>query len=161
LILLGTNDPYWPLDALSLYWSGLPEEKRVLYLPNQAHDLRDVNRLIGSLAALVRYSHQGKPLPAVSEVFRQQNGRLELQVHADQVPKRVLAWSATSPSRDFRNAHWRSQGCRRSGSGYECEEHTVGDACTAMYAEVVFQDRGEPSFSLSTTVHISASGATR
>jgi PhoPQ-activated pathogenicity-related protein len=161
LILLGTNDPYWPLDALNVYWSGLPEEKRVLYLPNQAHGLRDVDRLIGSLAALVRYSQHGKPLPAISEVFTQQNGRLELAVRADQVPKRVLAWSATSPSRDFRDAHWRSHGCRRSGRGYECEEHTVDDAYTALYAEAVFEDRGEQSFSLSTTVHISTSDVSR
>ena len=25
MILLGTNDRYWPLDALSLYWRGLEE----------------------------------------------------------------------------------------------------------------------------------------
>src|SRR5439155_21728723 len=30
LILLATNDPYWPLDALNVYWNGLPEPKRVL-----------------------------------------------------------------------------------------------------------------------------------
>ena len=35
LILLGTNDRYWPLDALKLYWDELPEPKRVLYVPNQ------------------------------------------------------------------------------------------------------------------------------
>jgi PhoPQ-activated pathogenicity-related protein len=156
LILLGTNDPYWPLDALNVYWSGLPEEKRVLYLPNQTHDLRDIDRLIGSVAALVRYSAQGKSLPEMSGVFTQQTGRLELAVRTDQTPKRVLAWSATSPSRDFRHARWSSHGCRRHSSrDYHCEEHTASDVYTALYAEAVFRDPGEPSFSLSTTVHIS------
>ena len=161
LILLGTNDPYWPLDALNAYWGGLPEEKRVLYLPNQTHDLRDVDRLIGSVAALVHYSERGKPLPELSEVFTQQNGRLKLAVSTDQTPKRVLAWSASSPSRDFRHAHWASHRCRRSGRSYECEEQIGGDAYTALYAEAVFQNRGEKAFSLSTTVHISAPDATR
>jgi PhoPQ-activated pathogenicity-related protein len=155
LILLGTNDPYWPLDALNIYWGGLPEQKRVLYLPNQTHDLRDIDRLIGGLAALNRYSTQGRALPELSGVFAQQNGRLTLTVHSDQRPKRVLAWSATSATRDFRQAHWRSHPCKRSGSDYECDTETGGDKRTALYAEAVYQDHGEPSFSLSTTVHIS------
>ena len=155
LILLGTNDPYWPLDALNVYWSALPEQKRVLYLPNQTHDLRDVDRLIGSLAALHRYSARGKPLPQVSATLTQQNGRLELAVHTDARPERVLAWSARSATRDFRHARWSSQECRRSGDAYECEGPMAGDAPTALYAEAVFHDRGEPRFSLSTTVYIS------
>ena len=155
LILLGTNDPYWPLDALNVYWSGLPGEKRVLYLPNQTHDLRDVDRLIGNLAALNRYSAHGKPLPEISAALTQQNGRLELAVRTDARPGRVLAWSATSASRDFRHAQWKSQECRRSGDAYQCERRTAGDAYTALYAEAVFHDRGEQTFSLSTTVYIS------
>jgi PhoPQ-activated pathogenicity-related protein len=155
LILLGTNDPYWPLDALNVYWGGLPEEKRVLYLPNQTHDLRDVERLIGSLVALNRYAAQGKPLPEVSAVFTQQSGRLELAVRTDRTPQRMLAWSATSPTRDFRKARWRSHGCSGSGGSYECGERTRSDTYTALYAEAVFQDPDSPAFSLSTTVSIS------
>ena len=154
LILLGTNDPYWPLEALNLYWSGLPQEKRVLYLPNQTHDLRDIDRLIGSVAALHRYSEQGKLLPEVSAVFAQRNDRLELSVHADRAPKRVRAWSARSASRDFHQAHWSSHDCRRAATDYECQVRSSGDY-TAIYAEAVFEDRSEPSFSLSTTVYIS------
>jgi len=158
LILLGTNDPYWPLKALNVYWNGLPEEKRVLYLPNQTHNLRDVDRLIGSIAALHRYSERGTPLPAVSEAFTGQSERLELRVRSDRTPERVLAWSAHSPTRDFRQAHWSAHDCRRSGDGYLCESRTSADAYTALYAEALFQDRNEPRFSLSTTVHISGHG---
>jgi PhoPQ-activated pathogenicity-related protein len=159
LIFLGTNDAYWPLDALNVYWSGLPEEKRVLYLPNQPHDLRDVDRLIGALAALNRYSAQNKPLPDVSATFTQQSGRLELAVRTDRTPQHVLAWSATSASRDFHKARWSSHVCSGSGVSYECEERTRGDAYTALYAEAVFQDPDAPAFSLSTQVSISAPAA--
>src|SRR5690606_18387411 len=38
LIVLGTNDEYFPPDSLNLYWEGLPAPKHVLYLPNQGHD---------------------------------------------------------------------------------------------------------------------------
>jgi PhoPQ-activated pathogenicity-related protein len=158
LVLLGTNDPYWPLEALNAYWSGLPEEKRVLYLPNQTHNLRDVDRLIGSIAALHRYSERGTPLPALSEAFAQRKDRLELTVRSDRTPERILGWSASSPTRDFRQAHWSAHDCRRSGDSYLCESRASADAYTAVYAEAVFQDRNEPRFSLSTTVHISGHG---
>jgi PhoPQ-activated pathogenicity-related protein len=155
LILLGTNDPYWPLDALNLYWSGLQGEKRVLYLPNQTHDLRDVDRIIGSVAALNRYTELGRPLPKVTGTFTEQNDRLQLSVLTDKTPERVLAWSASSATRDFRQARWRSHACRRSAAGYECEADTPSDRYTALYAEVQFREPGEHRFSLSTTVHIS------
>jgi PhoPQ-activated pathogenicity-related protein len=64
LILLGTNDKYWPLDALKVYWDELSEPKRVLYVPNQGHGVRDFARLVGGLSALHRYSSHGEGLPA-------------------------------------------------------------------------------------------------
>ena len=39
LIILGTNDPYWTLNALDLYWHGLTGIKHVLYVPNAGHSL--------------------------------------------------------------------------------------------------------------------------
>src|SRR5204862_7057055 len=77
LILLATDAPYWPLDALNVYWNGLPEPKRVLYLPNQTHGLRDVDRLIGRLAALNRCAEEGKAMLEVTGAFTRRNGRLE------------------------------------------------------------------------------------
>ncbi len=152
LILLGTNDPYWPVDALNVYWNGLPEEKRVLYLPNQTHDLRDLERLIASLSALHRYSAHGVPLPRVSWTFARQSQWLDLTVSTDRKPRRVLAWSASSPTRDFRKARWTSHSCERSSERYLCRERILRDRYTALYAEAAFTDRGEPAFSLSTTV---------
>ena len=113
-----------------------------------------MDRLIGSLVALNRYSAQSKPLPQLSAVFTQQSGRLELAVRTDRTPQRVLAWSATSMTRDFHKARWRSHGCSGTGSSYECGERARSDAYTALYAEAVFQDPDSPPFSLSTTVTI-------
>ena len=53
LIINGTNDKYWPLDALNLYWSELQGEKYILYVPNQGHDIKDYDRVIGSLVAFI------------------------------------------------------------------------------------------------------------
>ncbi len=154
LIVLGTNDRYWPLDALSLYWQGLPEPKRVLYLPNQGHGLRDVDRLVGALSAVHRYSAAGAALPALSWTFNASAGKLQLTVQPGRAPLRTVAWSASSPTRDFREAHWVAHDCKRSRSGLMCTEPTQPPRYTALYSEVTFRDRGEHDFSLSTAVCI-------
>jgi len=158
LILLGTNDPYWPVDALRIYWGGLPSEKRVLYLPNQTHHLGDADRLVGSLAALFRYSMRGRALPNVLGTFVERPGALELSVRTDRAPDRLLAWSAASPTRDFHLAHWSPHPCERRGDTYLCRQPLDGDGFTALYAEAAFRDRREPPFSLSTLVCVARNG---
>jgi PhoPQ-activated pathogenicity-related protein len=155
LILLGTNDAYWPLDALHVYWNDLPDPKRVLYLPNQGHSLRDKDRLIGTLSAFHRYSARGENLPNVGWKFAQQPGRIDLTVEPGRKPRSVVSWTATSPTRDFRTARWSDHRCKRShGDEFLCTEPLAGTGYTAIYSEVTFRDRGEDDFALSTGVCI-------
>jgi PhoPQ-activated pathogenicity-related protein len=155
LIVLGTNDRYWPLDALKLYWNDLREPKRVLYVPNQGHALKDIDRVVGGLSALFRYSARGQPMPELSWSWSTPKAdRLELAVQPDRRPRRLLAWRANSPTRDFREARWSQQRCERSKSGFRCAQPLAADHYSALYAEATFKDRGEASFSLSTAVCI-------
>jgi PhoPQ-activated pathogenicity-related protein len=154
LILLGTNDRYWPLDALSAYWQALPEPKRVLYVPNQGHGMRDLQRVIGALSALHRYTARGEQLPSLSWTFTSSPRKLDLQVHPARRPARVVVWSATSPTRDFRDASWSSHPCRASKEGFSCTLPVSSQRLTAGYAELTFKERGEQDFSLSTAVCI-------
>jgi PhoPQ-activated pathogenicity-related protein len=152
LILLSTNDRYWPLDALRLYWRELPSPKHVLYVPNQGHGLRDMNRVVGGLSAVHRYAAEGKLLPAISWSFDAQPKRLFIRLTAERAPKRVLVWMATSPTRDFREARWRSKLCKRQRESYICSTGRAKSEYTAAFAETSFQDPGAPVFSTSTTV---------
>jgi PhoPQ-activated pathogenicity-related protein len=155
LIVLGTNDRYWPLDALKLYWNDLREPKRVLYVANQGHGLKDVDRVIGGLSALFRYSARGQPMPELHWSWSESStGRLELRVQPDRQPRRLLAWRASSPTRDFREARWSRQHCERSKDGFRCAAPLTTDRYCALYAEATFKDRGEPVFFLSTAVCI-------
>ena len=154
LILLGTNDRYWPLDALRLYWDGLPEPKRVLYVPNQGHGVRDLARLIGGLSALHRYSLHGEQLPALSWTYAAQVDRLGVDVQTNRVPRRVLAWTAKSATRDFREARWTSHPCKRTDGKFACSVTRPSEGFVAMYAELWFKDPGYPKFPLATVVCI-------
>ena len=154
LIMLGTNDRYWPLDALKLYWDGLPEPKRVLYVPNQGHGVGDLERLVAGLSALHRYSARGEQLPTVTWTYAMPADQLDVDVQSDRMPRQVFAWTATSPTRDFREAHWTSHRCKRRGERFACSVERPSTGFVAMYAELWFQDRGYPKFPLATVVCI-------
>jgi PhoPQ-activated pathogenicity-related protein len=158
LILLGTNDRYWPLDALKVYWDELPEPKRVLYVPNQGHGVRDLDRLVGGLSALHRYSAHGEGLPTVSWTYAVWPDRLGVDVQSNRVPRRVLAWTASSPTRDFREARWSSHRCTLTGESYACQVARPAEGYTAVYAELWFKDPGYPKFPLATVVCIAGQG---
>src|SRR4030095_16910001 len=106
MILLSTNDRYWPLDALKLYWSELPAPKHVLYVPNQGHGLRDAERVIGSVSAVHRYAAAGKPMPETAWSFVSAADSLKIQVKADREARKVLGWRRRRPTKDFREAKW-------------------------------------------------------
>jgi hypothetical protein len=121
-------------------------------VPNQGHGLRDVNRVVGGLSAVHRYAADGKTLPASKWSFDSQENALDIRVTAERVPRRVLVWSARSETRDFREARWKSQPCKKQGEGYLCSATRAKEGYTAAFAETMFRDEGAPIFSTSTTV---------
>jgi PhoPQ-activated pathogenicity-related protein len=154
MILLSTNDRYWPLDALKLYWSELPAPKHVLYVPNQGHGLRDAERVIGSVSAVHRYAAAGKPMPETTWSFGSTPGELKAQVKSDREARKVLVWSAQSPTKDFREAKWTARQCAKGSEGYACSAERAAEGYTAMFAETSFQDEGALPFSTTTTICI-------
>jgi PhoPQ-activated pathogenicity-related protein len=152
LILLSTNDRYWPLDALKFYWPELEGPKHVLYVPNQGHSLRDADRVIGALSAIHRYAAAGKPLPRTVWSMTSRDRSLIVELTSDRPPQRVLLWSARSSSRDFRDAHWSRHPCQKRRNGYVCSAPRGTRGYDAVFAETAFRDAGSPVFSTTTTV---------
>ncbi|MHC5540922.1 PhoPQ-activated protein PqaA family protein, partial [Singulisphaera rosea] len=67
LIINGTNDPYWTVDALNIYWGELKGPKSVVYLPNAGHGLEQHrDYALGGIGALVRHTIAGKSFPDLS-----------------------------------------------------------------------------------------------
>ena len=153
LILLGTNDRYWPLDALNLYWPDLAGPKYVLYVPNQGHGLKDQERTLGTIVALHRQAAGELKLADLDWQFIEEPGKLRLRVASSQPPKSVSAWLAESPTRDFREAHWSSQPMQATADGHEFELSLPEKGLQAVFGEAVFATDRLPYF-LSTNVRI-------
>jgi PhoPQ-activated pathogenicity-related protein len=153
LIMLGTNDRYWPLDALNLYWDGLPGQKYVLYVPNNGHGLQDLPRIIGGLTALHRAAQGQLKLPKLSWDLAQNGTTLTLNVRSDTAPARVVAWTAAAPTRDFREARWTSAPAEPASDTYRYTLSIPSTGYAALFGEAMFEDSGTPYF-LSTNVKI-------
>ncbi len=71
IMLLGTNDRYWPLDALNIYWDGLQGEKHVCYVPNNGHGLHDT---AARTRGVVRLAPRGDRWKTASQFLGRSNG---------------------------------------------------------------------------------------
>ncbi len=130
LIINGTNDPYWPLDALNTYWDDLKGEKWVLYVPNAGHDLRELDkdgkrellptRALNTLVAFGRCQVFDKPMPRLTWVCDEKEGVCRLAVNPTAAkPTTVRVWKAEAETRDFRQSRWVDRR-RRETAGRQC-----------------------------------------
>ncbi len=153
LIILATNDRYWPLDALNLYWNQLSGDKYVLYVPNNGHGIRDIPRLVGALNAFHHHVANGTKLPKLDWKFTEDDGKLQLRVTSDVQPKQMQVWTANSDTRDFRNSEFTARPMESSGGGFVYQLDVPQAGYAALLGEAVFNGERLP-FNLSTNVRI-------
>ena len=114
VIALGTNDPYWPLESLDLYYDGLPGPRWVSYCPNAGHDLPEP-RVAGLVAAMGRHAAGLERLPDLRWRFENVGPRTMCVAESAVAPECVVFWTARSATRDFRKAVWK--GVAVAGAG--------------------------------------------
>ncbi|HWB01126.1 MAG TPA: PhoPQ-activated protein PqaA family protein [Pirellulales bacterium] len=153
LIILGTNDRYWTLDALNLYWNDLVGPKYVLYVPNQGHGIRDLPRLLGTTVAFHRHAAGELKLADLTWNYEKQPGKVRLAMQSDVEPTTVTLWKAEAPTRDFRDAEWRSTPVPGREAGYDASVSQPKSGFVAIFGEAVFATESAPYY-LSTTVQI-------
>jgi PhoPQ-activated pathogenicity-related protein len=154
LVMLGTNDRYWPLDACNLYWNDLQGEKHLIYVPNNGHGLQDRARLVAGLNALNRSVIGGPPLPKLQWSFTALEGGAELRVASDVKPSRVRIWSATAATRDFRDSKWTAIDAAAAGGSFAHKHAAPSEGYAAFLGEAVYREGADDQLWLSTNVQI-------
>jgi PhoPQ-activated pathogenicity-related protein len=154
LMIVGTNDPYWVVDAMNIYWKDLEGPKYVLQIPNADHGL-DGGRehALNTLAMFFQHVAGGKPMPKFTWNVQPGNPSWTLSLNSEDSIQQVKLWKATSPTLDFRKAEWTSEELKHDGNQVSGKVvlPTNGDHI-AMFAEVTFL-AGERPFSLTTLVY--------
>lgn len=161
LIINGNNDPYWAVDALNLYWDGLPGAKWVLYVPNAGHNLqqqsedgkKDRKRALRGLTAFGRHILRDNPMPKLSWKHDNADGKPRLTVRSTPQAKAARLWLAESPTRDFRKSEWtaRPLHCKDGAATVVVDPPAKG--FLAFYAELDYVI-GDLSHHLSTQLRV-------
>ncbi len=163
MLIHGTNDRYWPQDALNSYWDDLKGEKHVLYVPNAGHNLREMKngkpevfpaRAINTLSAFARSQIFDKPLPKLAWKHADQDGEPVLTVESDTPMKAARMWSTTAKTRDFRDGVWTAvdltgEAGKKCVASCKCPT----DGLKAFYAEAEY-DLDGLTYMLSTQIRI-------
>jgi PhoPQ-activated pathogenicity-related protein len=103
LIVKGSNDPYWSVDALDLYWGSLTQPKWLLTVPNTGHTLGDGLMAAEAIGAFAQSVAGRFPMPQVTWNYGTDGGLARLSVKSVDPPFATLTlWVAESDTLDFR-----------------------------------------------------------
>lgn len=102
MVITGSNDPYWSVDSLSLYWDGLAGSKWSCVVPNAGHGLGDMSAALKAISALARSCVGKLKIPSFSWCF----DRDRIEVVAGAPFPEMCLWVAESESGDFRGSTW-------------------------------------------------------
>ncbi len=153
LIINGTNDRYWVIDAMNLYWDDLVGEKHVLYVPNAGHGLDDgKENALTSLAVFAQHVAMQEPLPDMSWKHDDDGDQMRLVVHSTPAPKAVRLWVAHSDDKDFRPDRWEATPVAADGDGaYIAHVKKPASGHVAFFAEAT-HEYGPLEYGLSTQI---------
>jgi len=116
MIFNGTNDEYWPVDAIKNYIDDIPGDNHLCYTPNAGHGLGDKKVALSTLSAFFGEAITGNKHPKCDYTISEDNGKVTLEVKAD--PKLLddaILWSADSNDRDFRDEKWTEKSLGEKG----------------------------------------------
>jgi len=152
LLVHGTNDPYWVVDAAKLYWDGLSGPKYLLEVPNGDHGLKGGQELaISTIAAFFRHVVGAKPWPQLHWNHGDEPDALVLTVRSSILPQDARLWVAHSNTKDFRQSRWESQPMEKTVAGFSARVQRPREAHVALFGQLHFDMEGL-GYALSTLV---------
>lgn len=154
IVVNGTNDRYWTLDAANFYFDDLDGEKYIQYIPNCGHSLEDQDRVLNTTIAFFNYLCSRTNFPKFEWNWIQKNEDMELIIKPNSTPKRVLIWTASSNTKNFHDSKWKSFELNKlTNSEYSYILKKPEKGYSSAFAELFFETNSH-EFSLTTTLRI-------
>ena len=154
--LFGTNDSYWPLDAVNLYRGALPGEFFCHYVPNAGHQAG--LSVISAVAGF--FDHVTGRIPALPQVrLTVIPGRktARVEVTGPTPPRAVKLWWSEASARDFRQSKWERIDTAARDAAWEATIPAAaleGAGHAAFLGEVELQDSAGASFLVHSPVQV-------
>lgn len=159
MIIMGTNDPYWTVDAVKHYINDIPEHNLLHYVPNAGHGLGDKVQAFGALSSFFALMLEKADYPVCEWSLVEKGKKSNLKVETS--PANLTGarlWTSVSDSRDFRKATW-----TKSDIQLNAGERTVVDVTInypkkgfqAFYVDLIYKDPHGDEYTVSTRTYVS------
>jgi PhoPQ-activated pathogenicity-related protein len=154
LMVNGTNDRFWTLDALNVYYDALPSPKYIYYAPNAEHNLQEGrDNTISTIAAFFKFVDGQMEFPEVSATFTEDAGRVGVNFKAEGKPWEVVLMRTSANTRDFRDSRWEEVLMNKKRTSYELSLKIPENTYTALFCQAVYFEDGN-EFTRSSQIHI-------
>lgn len=156
MIFIGTNDPYWTVDAIKNYWNEIPGKNLIHYVPNAGHDLDGGKQALTGLSAFFALTALDQPYPTNTWNVREEEDAAVLSITLnDPSLQGASLWSATSADRDFRDEKWRDEKLKISDtSTITLRQAYPQDGYMAFYVDLRYRHPHGGSYTVSTRVFL-------
>ncbi|MCK5821864.1 MAG: PhoPQ-activated pathogenicity-like protein PqaA type [Bacteroidales bacterium] len=156
LIFIGTNDEYWPVDAIKHYLDDIPGENYIHYVPNAGHDLNGGEQAFRALSAFFgrTLSNEGYPICDWSISETEEQFSLTVMKSPEEFLG-ALIWTADSQDRDFRDELWSSNAVTTvSQDQVEVQVNYPESGFRAFYLDLRYSDPNGGEYTKSTKMFV-------
>jgi PhoPQ-activated pathogenicity-related protein len=156
LIFNGTNDEYWPVDAIKHYFDDLPGDNYLHYVPNAGHGLGDKKQAIQALSSFFAETLQKKEYPKCSWGFEENGQEIVVTIDASEEELAgILLWTCDSDDRDFRDNEFVSKAIEPEADDQISINVNYPDSgFRAFYIDLLYPDPNGDVYSKSTRMFV-------
>ncbi len=156
VIFMGTNDEYWPIDAIKNYINDIPGENYIHYTPNAGHNLAGGEKALKTLSAFWGQTLAKKPYAELNYELSTDKTSATLSVESDSEDlKGGYLWLADSEDRDFRDEKWDSIKINVSKEGKALEKILFPKkGYKSFYIDMEYADPNGGTYTKSTRVYL-------
>lgn len=156
LILIGTNDEYWPVDAIKNYLGEIPGENYIHYVPNAGHDLDGGEQALMAISAFFGRTLSGDQYPICKWHINENEKQLTLSVETS--PEELLdanLWTADSEDRDFRDEVWNNKKINTvNQKSIDVQVDFPESGFRAFYLDLLYSDPNGEEYTKSTRMFV-------
>ncbi|MDT7828809.1 PhoPQ-activated protein PqaA family protein [Pricia sp. S334] len=156
IIFIGTNDEYWPVDAVKNYIRDIPGENYIHYTPNAGHGLDGGEKALKALSGFWGHTLAKEPYADLNYELKADQTSATLSVESDsQDLKTGYLWSADSEDRDFRDETWKATEISTSpGKAAEGKISFPKKGYKAFYMDLEYTDPNGGTYTKSTRMYV-------
>lgn len=156
LILIGTNDEYWPVDAIKNYIDEIPGENYIHYVANAGHDLNGGEQALRAISGFWQQTLEKKPYNNMDYQIstNETSATLSVESTSDKLLN-IYVWSADSTDRDFRDEEFVSE--KISTSDSKEVNHTISfpkSGYKAFYIDLEYAHPNGDIYTKSTRMYL-------